>query len=654
MPKRLILCDCLGSQKIDKDSIEASAGVQCSRVYTNLCVSQLDAAAAEIAKGNAIIACQQEREIFQEIAEESGHDILDFIDIRDRAGWTDEGQDATPKMAALVADSLLERPATKLLDLHSEGRCLIVGDPETVIPVATQLADSLAVTVLVEAIDEIPLDRRFEIVIGKLGQASGALGNFTVQIDALQRVNPAGRGTFGLTEPRDGAHTECDIILDLRKGQTLFPAGHKRDGYVHADPGDPLAVARATFEASQLVGEFDKPFHIKLSQPLCAHSRAGITGCSKCVDACPTGALSPDGEYVSVDAAVCAGCGACSALCPSGAITYDAPAGEFLFRRLKTLSQTYENAGGKNPRLLVHDSGHGAEMIALCARFDRGLPTDVIPLEAATLAGFGHAEMLAALAAGFPSVYILLAPDSERDIIEGEVALAEAIAGAGRIRLLDLNDPQLLADALREPAPLTPLCTPILPMGSRRQITRLAASAILGQPDAPVPLPPNAPYGAVVVNSDACTLCLACVSLCPTGALGDNPDQPQLRFQEDACLQCGICRNACPEKAITLEPQLDLSDGALAQRILHEEEPFECVECGKPFGVKSTIDRIMDQLAGKHAMFATSQSARMIQMCDDCRVQAQYHSKDSPLRGAERPQVMTTEDYLDGKKRRDH
>jgi len=191
-------------------------------------------------------------------------------------------------------------------------------------------------------------------------------------------------------------------------------------------------------------------------------------------------------------------------------------------------------------------------------------------------------------------------------------------------------------------------------MGSRRQITRLAASAILGQPDAPVPLPPNAPYGAVVVNSDACTLCLACVSLCPTGALGDNPDQPQLRFQEDACLQCGICRNACPEKAITLEPQLDLSDAALAQRILHEEEPFECVECGKPFGVKSTINRIMDQLAGNHAMFATSQSARMIQMCDDCRVQAQYHSKDSPLRGAERPQVMTTEDYLDGKKRRDH
>ena len=38
-----------------------------------------------------------------------------------------------------------------------------------------------------------------------------------------------------------------------------------------------------------------------------------------------------------------------------------------------------------------------AEMIRLAARFGRGLPADVIPLEVSALAGFGHAEMLAAL-----------------------------------------------------------------------------------------------------------------------------------------------------------------------------------------------------------------------------------------------------------------
>ena len=55
--------------------------------------------------------------------------------------------------------------------------------------------------------------------------------------------------------------------------------------------------------------------------------------------------------------------------------------------------------------------------------------------------------------------------------------------------------------------------------------------------------------GAIAIDTEGCTLCLACVGACPTGALQDNPDMPQLRFQEDACIQCGLCRNTCPSRA---------------------------------------------------------------------------------------------------------
>ena len=188
-------------------------------------------------------------------------------------------------------------------------------------------------------------------------------------------------------------------------------------------------------------------------------------------------------------------------------------------------------------------------------------------------------------------------------------------------------------------------------MGTRRQITRQAARA-LHPGTAALDLPAGAPYGAVLVDTDACTLCLSCVSLCPSGALGDNPDAPQLRFQEDACLQCGLCANICPEDAITYAPRLDLTDAALTQRVLNEEEPFACIECGALFGVKSTVERITEKLAGQHSMFATSEAARMIQMCDNCRVQAQFHSENNPFQGGERPKPRTTEDYLS--KRKDH
>ncbi len=171
--------------------------------------------------------------------------------------------------------------------------------------------------------------------------------------------------------------------------------------------------------------------------------------------------------------------------------------------------------------------------------------------------------------------------------------LAKAISGQP-IRLLDLVDPDALSEALFGIEIPDAVATPMLPIGTRRQVTRTAAKALA--PEATlISLPDTAPYGAVLVDTDACTLCLSCVSLCPSGALGDNPDLPQLRFQEDACLQCGLCSNICPEQAITLQPQLNLTDAAFTQVVLHEEEPFACVECGNLFGVKSTVEKIIEK-----------------------------------------------------------
>jgi ferredoxin len=651
MAKQLILCDCLGSQTIDAGTISRATGLRCSRVHSALCTRELAAAEKAIRSGDAVIACAQEAVRFTELAEEMGADTPVFVDIRDRAGWSDDVT-STAKMSALVAEALLAPPPTKTLDVTSEGICLVIGTAAVALPAAQQLAETLAVTVLLTDTGELPVSRGYEVVRGNLRRAEGTLGNFTLHLEALQLMEPGGRGGFTLTAPQARATTACDLILDLSGRTPLFPAPQKRDGYLRADPGNAGAVAEAVFQAARHVGTFEKPLYLAFESHLCAHSRAGQTGCSRCIDLCPTGAILPAGEHVQIDPMVCAGCGACSAHCPSGAISYDAPPVAHDLRRVRVLAETYRGAGGDAPRLLVHDAEFGTEMIALAARFGRGLPADVIPLAVSALAGFGHAEMLAAQAMGFHGVDILAAPRSERAPIAAEIALAEAMGGAGRLRLLDLTDPDALCEVLyaSHPAPLT--AVPVLPMGSRRQIARLAAKALLPGASAPLPLPQGAPYGAVTVDTGACTLCLACASLCPSGALLDNPDKPQLRFQEDACLQCGLCATVCPENAITLVPRFDPSDAAFGQQVLHEEEPFACIECGKLFGVRSTIEKITEKLAGKHAMFAEGSTARLIQMCDDCRVQAQYHGTGNPLAGGDRPRVRTTEDYLS--KRRDH
>lgn len=650
MAKQLILCDCSGSQQIDKDALSEATGLACSRVHSGLCTHQLDAAQAAIATQEAIICCQQQARIFQEIADELGAPEPPLIDLRDRAGWSADPAPKLPKMAALVAEATLTDPGHKAVDVISEGLCLVIGTGEAALPAARQLAPLLSVTVLLTDDTDPPADNDFDAIRGRVKRASGALGGFDLRIDALQQLDPTGRGALSWSAPRDGAQTACDVILDLSGGTALFPAPEKREGYLRADPRSLPATAEAILTASQLIGTFEKPLYVALDPLICAHSRAEQTGCHKCLDLCPTGAITPDGDHVAIDPMVCAGCGACAARCPSGAITYDAPAPDLMFRRIATLASAYRKAGGTAPRLLVHDATHGAEMIRLAARFDRGLPADVIPLEVSALAGFGHAEMLAALGSGFADVTLLVAPTTERDALDLELPLARAIGG-DRLHLLDVADPEALTNALYEAAPAGACADPVLPMGSRRQVTRLAAKAL--NPGAnTLPLPEDAPYGAVLVDTDACTLCLSCVSLCPSGALNDNPDMPQLRFQEDACLQCGLCANVCPEDAITYERRLNLSDAALTQQVLNEEEPFACIECGALFGVKSTVEKIVEKLAGKHPMFATSDAARMIQMCDNCRVNAQYHAENNPFEGNQRPRPRTTEDYLS--KRRDH
>lgn len=647
MTKKLILCDCMGSQVIDPDLISSTTGLACSKVHTALCMGEIGAAQREIDGGNVIIACQQERQKFEELAVEMQADEPGFVDLRDRAGWGEEP--APAKIAALAAEAALTLPMGKSVDVVSEGTCLIIGGTSA-LSAAADLCDTLAVTVLLESAEDIPIDRRFDCVIGKLRNASGALGGFSVKIDALQQVIQGGRGPFSLTDPQDGAVSSCDVLLDLTGNPPLFPAPHKREGYLRADPGHPSSVAKVVFDAAQMIGTFEKPLYVKLEPSLCAHSRAEQAACSNCLNVCPTGAITSAGEHVAIDPMICAGCGSCSAVCPSGAIAHDAPPVDSIFRRLHVLASTYREAGGTTSRLLVHDASHGRDMIALLARFGDGLPANVIPFETDALYGFGHAEMLAALASGFGHVDILIPPKTETDVLEGQVALADAIAGHEAVALISPADPDALSEVL-SPLPDLVTCDPILPLGSRRQVTRLAANAF--QPGAEViALPDGAPYGAVVVDTDACTLCQSCVSLCPSGALGDNPDLPQLRFQEDACLQCGLCHNICPEKAITMQPRLNLTADALSEIVLHEEEPFACIECGALFGVKSTVEKIIEKLAGNHGMFATSESAKMIQMCENCRIQAQYHSTDNPFQGGQRPKTRTTEDYLS--KRRDH
>jgi ferredoxin len=120
-----------------------------------------------------------------------------------------------------------------------------------------------------------------------------------------------------------------------------------------------------------------------------------------------------------------------------------------------------------------------------------------------------------------------------------------------------------------------------------------------------------------------------------------------LRFAESACVQCGLCKATCPEKVISLVPQLDFRAATAAPRVLKQEEPFHCVRCGKPFGVKSTIERVIAKLDGKHWMYqGAGNRLEALKMCDTCRVAAVTEAGFDPYGAQPRQRPRTTDDYL--------
>ncbi|MFC2969188.1 4Fe-4S binding protein [Acidimangrovimonas pyrenivorans] len=659
--KRVFLCNCEGSMAVGRDGLGKALGDgDTVSFHRHLCRAEIGSFEEALA-GDAplCVACAQESPLFAEIAGEAGRADVTFVNIRETAGWTGDKASPVPKMAALIAAAQQPITPARLREIESDGLCLVIGAGQVAFEAAARLNRTLSVTLLLTDPGDLllPPVLDFPIFSGRVAKAAGSLGGFELTVDGYAALLPSSRGTAEFTMARNGARTQCSVIFDISGGAALFPRPGGRDGYFRADPGNPAAVLEAILDASDYVGTFEKPLYVGYDAAICAHQRSRLTGCTKCLDHCPAGAITPDGDGVFVDPGICGGCGNCAAHCPTGAISYSYPTRSDQIARIQTLARSYLAAGGKAPVLLLHDAGHGTPLIGAMARFGRGLPARVIPWELHSASGVGHDVLAAALAAGFRQVVVLADPAKAEEFaaLAAEAELTEALlAGFGlagnRVVTLMETDPDAVATALHALPELPEISRSApAPRGGKREVARSALSALAeaGKPAAEVfALPDSAPYGAVAVDTDSCTLCLACVTACPVDALRDTAERPQLRFVESACVQCGLCAATCPEDAITLQPRYNLSPAAMRPVTLNEDEPAECISCGKPFAAGAMLRAVERTLAGKHRMFADEDSARLIRMCDACRLAELSKGGADPFAIAHPRRTRTTEDYL--------
>lgn len=674
---RILLCNCNQTCVVDAKRVGRALGLDSPPVvHSELCRRHLAAfEGAMKAGGEIVVSCTQEAPLFSELHSEFKSDAaIRFVNIREAAGWSEEGAQATAKVAALLALARMPDPEpVPVVSYRSGGALLIVGEAGAALAWAERLASQLQVAVLITgdgASTELPLVRRYPIFSGRAVKVSGYLGAFDVSweqanpvdLEACTRCNAcievcpehAIDYSYQIDLDKCRAHRKCvaacgevraidferaevarndhfDLVLDLSK-DPLIKLHQPPQGYL-APGRDPLEQSLAAAQLVQLVGEFEKPRFFAYREKICAHSRSNIVGCTACIDVCSTGAIvSAKAENrVHVEPHLCMGCGGCASVCPSGALTYAYPRMADLGARVKTVLQVYRDAGGTSPCLLFHNGSDGRDLVMALGRRGRGLPARVIPLEVEHVGALGLDLALGSMALG-ASQFSILAAGSEapeycaalRRVLHDARDIVEGLGyGGKRFHLIEAHEMKELEAAVwtLEPAgEMKPASFNLF--NDKRTTLDFAIDHLLQHAPVPrdeLPLARGAPYGRVNVNVQTCTLCMACVGACPEGALLDAKDAPQLKFIERNCVQCGLCEKTCPEGAITLTPRLLLTGDAKAGIVLNRAEPFNCLRCGKPFATRQMVDVMVGRLR-THSMFGDAGALRRLQMCGDCRV----------------------------------
>lgn len=503
-------------------------------------------------------------------------------------------------LALQAADDVTMHP-TSLIEYQSRGRVAVIGGLEAM-EFAPRLLDPLhPQVVLLEGAEEpgVPV----VAVAGRPVRIEGYLGAFNIHL------GDEGKASY--------ESIPVDLILDLSP-QPILSMPIKPPGYF-AYGIDEDSLSEAVETLAGMTGVFEKPKFFDYDATVCAHGRSGVEGCNRCIEACPAQAITALTESIKVNPNLCQGGGVCASVCPTGAIRYAYPQTVTTLERLAILLRTYREQGGKDPVVCFMSE---ADSVPL-----EKLADNVLPVLVEELASVGLEVWLAALSFGASSVMLL----DGGSVPEMVSAPLQAQLKVGWAILEGLGYP---ASALRyasdpEPAGLPNAAMPPVKPASykitndKRQMAFFAIDHLYYQAVQPaqiLTMPDASPFGRIVVDHDACTLCMACTSVCPANAIKAGGESPRLIFHELNCVQCGICAGGCPERAITLEPRL-LADPEkrLASAILNEEQPFHCISCGKAFATQSVINTMMEKLQG-HWMYQSERSRQRLKMCEDCRV----------------------------------
>lgn len=344
-----------------------------------------------------------------------------------------------------------------------------------------------------------------------------------------------------------------------------------------------------------------KALHVEPAH--CVKIRNRNASCSRCADACPSGAITLHDNALDIDGEKCMACGACASACPTNATTFIKPTDEELDRAVDKSAQAL---GGGAVVVCARVASHRAAdvdvtvtvpcvsrldtqtLVGACTRngaslvvVDGGCKTckyrhasrqfDISQKEANELLSAWNVPFRVERTQQVPS------PAAAKDAAQGVGGVSrrgfftEMKTSAKGIATEAVNvtvenelgirrkGPESLRDILKVDAD-----------GNMPRIAPARHDALMeylfemGEPKKESFITTRL-WGKVEIDESLCTRCGMCSTFCPTGALskvfGEGTGKKRrpiegIEFRLADCVQCRLCEDSCMQKALHVSDEI--------------------------------------------------------------------------------------------------
>src|SRR6266496_3226113 len=149
-PGHVVICSCEDTMPLDAGAVRRGCRGKEVTTARQLCGSELDRFQALAGREAALtIGCTQEAPLFSDVAAENGRTRpISYANLREAAGWSSDGAEAGPKMAALLAAAAEPVPDVPLIDVESSDIILIYAPGEQAVEAGTLLDEHIGGTVM--------------------------------------------------------------------------------------------------------------------------------------------------------------------------------------------------------------------------------------------------------------------------------------------------------------------------------------------------------------------------------------------------------------------------------------------------------------------------------------------------------------------------